>query len=81
MKYTGASIHCPKHGLQKSNPNTPHAVACIKCFPRKTVIKECAMCNKEFETPKHSAHLRKFCSKKCHMKYVHDKGFRKAGDN
>lgn len=37
-----ASIHCPKHGLQPSNPNTEHAIACIKCFPAKIVLHLCA---------------------------------------
>jgi len=37
-----ASIHCPKHGLQNSNPNTEHAVACEKCFPRKIILQLCA---------------------------------------
>lgn len=31
----GVKIHCPKHGLQVSNPNAGHAIACIKCFPVK----------------------------------------------
>jgi len=37
-----ASIHCPKHGLQQSNPNTEHAIACDKCFPRKIILQLCA---------------------------------------
>lgn len=37
-----ASIHCPIHGLQPSNPNTEHAVACDKCFPRKIILHLCA---------------------------------------
>ena len=28
-------IHCPKHGLQSSNPNAGHAIACMKCYPMK----------------------------------------------
>jgi len=28
-------IYCPKHGLQISNPNAGHAVACSKCYPFK----------------------------------------------
>ncbi len=36
------SIHCPKHGLQPSNNNTEHAVACIKCFPAKIILHLCA---------------------------------------
>lgn len=34
-----ASIHCPKHGLQKSNPNAGYAVACKKCYPKKKNYK------------------------------------------
>lgn len=37
-----ASIHCPIHGLQQSNPNTEHAIACDKCFPRKIILQLCA---------------------------------------
>lgn len=37
-----ASIHCPIHGLQQSNPNTEHAIACDKCFPRKIILHLCA---------------------------------------
>lgn len=37
-----ATIHCPKHGLQESNPNAGHAVACEKCFPRKIILHLCA---------------------------------------
>lgn len=36
------TIHCPKHGLQESNPNTEHAVACSKCFPPKIILHLCA---------------------------------------
>ena len=37
-----ATIHCPIHGLQNSNPNTEHAIACDKCFPRKIILHLCA---------------------------------------
>lgn len=37
-----ASIHCHKHGLQPSNNNTTHAIACIKCFPAKIILQLCA---------------------------------------
>ena len=37
-----ASIHCPKHGLQQSNPNAGYAVACEKCYPRKIILHLCA---------------------------------------
>lgn len=37
-----ASIHCPKHGLQNSNPNAGYAVACEKCYPRKIILHLCA---------------------------------------
>lgn len=37
-----ASIDCPEHGLQESNPNTNHAFACVKCFPKKIILQLCA---------------------------------------
>lgn len=42
MKTIKASIHCPKHWLQESNPNAGFAVACEKCYPRKIILQLCA---------------------------------------